>query len=98
MKKDTKRLEKFLSDPIFITQKYVNLKQTAIGFRIGTENELWNRRAVIWDLIGAVVETGETSRQVIEEMIAEIESKETERKESAEREKTAKERRARAKE
>ena len=61
VKKDTKRLEneKFLSDPIFITQNEGNLKQTAIGFRIGTENELWNRRAVIWDLIGAVVETGE---------------------------------------
>ena len=31
------------------------------------------RRTVIWDLIGGVVETVETSRQLIQELLSEVE-------------------------
>ena len=75
----TRRLEKesFLKDPVFITQKEGKLRQTAINIKIWSEEELWMRRTVIWDLIGGVVETVETSRQVIEELLSTDEKEES---------------------
>ena len=83
--------------PIYMGESSTKLRQTAIKFKVWTEEELWVRRAVLWEVVDSVIEIHETSKTTVNDMVAKVVAMQEEAKGNKETELKRAEQRLRAK-
>ena len=82
----------------YMGESSMRLRQTAIKFKVWTEEELWVRRTVLWEVVDNVIEVVESSRDTVNDMVAKVVAMQEEAKVNKETEMKRAEQRLKAKE
>ena len=62
------------------------LRQTAIKFKVCTEEELWVRRTLLWEVVNNKIEIDESFRNTVNYMVAKVVTMQEEAKVNMEKE------------